>query len=338
MNKTRQRREGRKGRKGRLPLLRILPFLPFLSFLPSCSEGTRLVTIPGQSFVAGLVYLDRDGNREPGGPDEALQGVGVRLLVAGTLDTLSRATSDANGEFVFGAVPVGRYTIVVPGAPIFGDSLQVVRIDTADVSLGMDDTSFVNVSVSFPSYTLADARTRPLGEKIFVEGLALNNASTFGDSTVHLRDTTGAIRITGARGPLVAGGDSARFLGKVAALNGQPVIESGQATLIQIVGLPVAVRVTTAEAASANGGALDAELIRIVDGTIANDTTTVNGNYQFTVDDGSGPVLVVLDQDASLTRTPYVPGVVIDAVGVLVPDGAGGWLLKPRNNADLVVK
>jgi hypothetical protein len=115
-------------------------------------------------------------------------------------------------------------------------------------------------------------------------------------------------------------------------------MENGQAIILGIVGLPVAIRVTTAEAASANGGLLDAELVRIVDGTIADDTTTVNGDYQFTVDDGSGPVLVILDQDAGLTRTPYVPGVVIDATGVLVPDGAGAWVLKPRNNSDLVVK
>jgi hypothetical protein len=239
---------------------------------------------------------------------------------------------------VFGAVPVGQYTIVVPDAAVFGDSIQVVRIDTADVALGVNDTSEVGIAVSFPAYTLAEARTRPVGEKIFVEGLALNNSTTFGDSTVHLRDSSDAILVTGTRGPLVASGDSVRFLGKIGARNGQPVIENGQAIILAIVGLPVAIRVTTAEAASANGGLLDAELVRIVDGTIADDTTTVNGDYQFTVDDGSGPVLVILDQDAGLTRTPYVPGVVIDATGVLVPDGAGAWVLKPRNNSDLVVK
>jgi hypothetical protein len=284
------------------------------------------------------VYLDLDGDREAGGPDQALAGVGVRLVVAGTLDTLGRATSDANGGFVFGAVPVGQYTIVVPDAAVFGDSIQVVRIDTADVALGVNDTSEVGIAVSFPAYTLAEARTLPVGEKIFVEGLSLNNSTTFGDSTVHLRDSSDAILVTGTRGPLVAAGDSVRFLGRTGARNGQPVMENGQAIILGIVGLPVAIRVTTAEAASANGGLLDAELVRIVDGTIADDTTTVNGDYQFTVDDGSGPVLVILDQDAGLTRTPYVPGVVIDATGVLVPDGAGAWVLKPRNNSDLVVK
>jgi hypothetical protein len=304
----------------------------------ACSSGDRVVTIPGQGLVAGFVYLDLDGNGVPGGPDQALPGVGVRLLVAGTLDTLARATSDANGGFTFSAVPVGRYTIVVPATAIFGDSIGVVRIDTADVALAVDEEQNVGIAVSFPSYTVAEARARPLGEKIFVEGLALNNSTTFGDSTVHLRDTSDAILVTGTRGPLVASGDSVRFLGKIGARNGQPVIENGQAIILAIVGLPVAIRVTTADADSANGGILDAELVRIVDGTIADDTTTVNGDYQFTVDDGSGPVLVVLDQDAGLTRTPYVPGVVIDATGVLVPDGSGAWVLKPRNNSDLVAK
>jgi hypothetical protein len=303
----------------------------------ACSDGIRLVTIPGQGYVGGLVYLDRDGNREPGGPDVALQGVGVRLVVAGTLDTLARATSDANGAFVFGAVPVGRYTVVVPEAAVFGDSVQVVRIDTADVSLGVDDTTQVNVSVSFPSYTLAEARARPLGEKIFVQGLALNNSPTFGDSTVHLRDTTGALRVAGVRGPLVAGGDSVRFLGLVGARSGQPVIQDGQATILQIVGLPVAIRMSTDSAATAGVGAFDAELVRVVDATVS-DTATVDGDYVVTVDDGSGVVLVVFDQDAGLTQSPYVPGVVINATGVLVPDGAGRWVLKPRNNTDVLLR
>jgi hypothetical protein len=140
------------------------------------------------------------------------------------------------------------------------------------------------------------------------------------------------------RGPIVAAGDSVRFLGRVGAANGQPVIQEAQATILQIASPPVAIRLTTGDAALAGGGGRDADLVRIVDGTIGTDTATVAGDYQFTVDDGSGPVRVVLDNDASLTRTPYVPGVVMDATGVLVPDGAGAWLLKPRVNADLVAK
>jgi len=337
---SRRGRRGRGGRGGRpnLPGL-LLPLLPLLPLVGACGGAgpDHLVTIPGTGFVGGFVYLDADGSRSPGGPDVALPGVGVRLVVAGTIDTVSRATSDANGGFVFGALPVGRYTVVVPDAGIFGDSLLVTRIDTSAIALGVNDTSQVEVAVSYPAYTVAEARQRPIGEKFFVEGLALNNRPVFADTTVHLRDTTGALRITRASGPIAAAGDSIRFLGKAGARDGQPVLDEAQATILQIVSLPVPVRVTTAVAATADSARLDADLVRIVNGTI-NDTTTVNGDYVATVDDGSGAVLVVFDQDAGLTQSPYVPTVVIDATGVLVPDGLGRWVIKPRANTDVVLR
>lgn len=290
-------------------------------------------------MISGQVYKDVDGNRSPGGStDEALAGIRIGLVVAGTIDTPFSVVSDGNGQFSFGAVPVGRYIVTVPVIPaIFGDSLQVVRIDTADVALGVDDSSAVAIAVSFPAYTIAAVRTLPVSQKIFVTGLVLSGIGTFGDTTFSLADPTGALRVTGASGPVVAAGDSVRVLGRTGARDGQPVIAGGQVTLLGIGTLPVAERVTTLQASTADGGRLDAALIKIVDGTIS-DTSTVGGDYRATVDDGSGPVVVVFDQDAGLTRTPYVPGVVIDATGVLVPDGVGGWRLKPRSNSDLVVK
>jgi hypothetical protein len=193
--------------------------------------------------------------------------------------------------------------------------------------------------VSFPSYTVAEARARPLGEKIFVLGLALNSSPAFGDSTVHLADTSGTMRVTGARGPLVAAGDSVRVLGEAGARDGQPVLADGQVWLIRIVDLPVATSVTTLAASTAGGGVLDAALVKVDSATIS-DTATVNGDYIATVDDGSGPVRVVFDEDLSFTdmRTLYVPAAAIDATGVLVPDGLGAWRLKPRGDSDLVVR
>jgi hypothetical protein len=327
------------GRMGRRLMLRLLPLLPLLSLLPSCSSGDRLVTISGTGVVRGIVYKDLDGDRLPASTDAALQGVGVRLIVGGTLDTLAKVTSDANGQFSFGAVPVGRYAIAVPDVPsIFGDSLQVVRIDTADFSLGVDDSSDVVVSVSFPARSIVEARALPVGQKIFVAGLALSSSTTFGDTAFSLADTSGIVRITGVSGPLVAAGDSIRVLGTTSARDGQPVIADGHVTLLGIANLPVAEQVTTVQAATADAGRLDAGLVKIVDGTISDTTTSADSNYVATVNDGTGPVLVVFDRHASLTRTPYVPGVVIDATGVLLPDGAGGWVLKPRSNNDVVKK
>ncbi len=265
---------------------------------PNAGES-RVLSIPGTGLVGGVVYLDADGNRQAGGPDNGLANVRVRLVVAGTRDTVARANSDANGTFVLGSVPVGRYTVVVPGEAVFGDTISIVRIDTADISLNPDDTVQVQVAVSFPAVTIAEARQLPLGTKVFIEGVALNSLPTFGDTTVSIVDTTGALRITNVRGPLVALGDSVRFLGKLAARDGQPVLDGAQAiVLVTGPGRP-AETVTTAVAATADGGRLDAALVRVVAATIS-DTVTVavqgDSNYVATMDDGSGPLIVVFDR------------------------------------------
>jgi len=300
----------------------------------------RVLAVPGTGLVGGVVFLDRDGDRSPGSADVALPGVRVRLLVAGTRDTVATASSGADGVFAFGRVAVGQYTVLVPGEPNFGDSITVVRLDTADVDLAPEDTVEIQVAVSFPSVSIAEARALPLGTKVFIEGVALNFRDVFADTILHVRDTSRAIRITNTQGPLVTAGDSARVLGTIGARAGQPVVERGQVTILGIVAQPTAVLVTTAEAAGGRSGELDADLVQVVNATIAADTTTQNGDYVAGVNDGSGVLRVVFDSVA-FTRpsiAAYRPGVVIDARGLLVPDGAGGWRIKPRTVADLVVK
>jgi len=325
-------------RRGR-PVRAVTGLVGLVAVLAGCGNAgeDRVLAVPGTGLVGGVVYLDRDGNRTPNSTDAALPGVRVRLLVGGTRDTIASATSGADGVFAFGRVPVGQYTVVVPGESTFGDSIAVVRVDTAEVNLAPEDTVEIQVAVSFPLVSIAEARALPIGSKVFIEGVALNFRDVFADTVLHVRDTSSAVRITSTQGPLVTTGDSARILGTVAARSGQPALDRGQVTIIAIVGQPTPERVTTLQAATADGGRLDAGLVRVVDATIA-DTATVSGDYLATVSDGSGPVLVVFDQDAGLTRTAFVPGVVIDATGLLVPDGAGAWRIKPRVVADLVVK
>jgi hypothetical protein len=299
----------------------------------------RVLSIPGNALVGGLVYLDQDGDRQPGDADAPLAGVRVRLLVTGTRDTAATAASGADGVFAFGRVPVGRYTVVVTPEPLFGDSVDVVRVDTSAVDLTPDDTVEITVAVSYPLVSVAEARALPLGTKAFIQGVALNFRDVFADTILHVRDTSAAIRITATQGPLVTSGDSARVLGRVAARDGQPVLDRGQVIILAVGDQPGPVTVSTAQAASADGGRLDAALVRIGDATIS-DSATVNGDYVVTVADTSGTaVLVVFDQDATgLDPAGFVPGVVMDATGLLVPDGAGAWRVKPRTTADVVVK
>jgi hypothetical protein len=138
--------------------------------------------------------------------------------------------------------------------------------------------------------------------------------------------------------PVIAG-DSVLFLGTRAERDGQPVIDV-VSVLIRGAATPHApVPLTAAEAVSAAGGARDAALVVIRSATIA-DTATVTGGRLLTLDDDSGSLAVLLSSTINFNPlNTYLPGVRLDATGLLVPDTAnpGTWRLKPRNRADLLV-
>ncbi len=85
---------------------------------------------------------------------------------------------------------------------------------------------------------------------------------------------------------------------------------------------------------------LDAALVQIVGATV-QDTATLAGNRRLTVTDGSGPLVVQLDTIAGFRGAVLASDTLrakLDATGVLVPTGAGAWILLPRAPADVVVK
>jgi hypothetical protein len=90
-------------------------------------------------------------------------------------------------------------------------------------------------------------------------------------------------------------------------------------------------------AAGADTGLLDAALVR-VSGTVA-DTARVAGDFRVRIDDGSGLLEVLLDQDSNFQFSLYSPGLVLDVAGLLVPiSGTSSWRLKPRQAADVTVR
>ncbi len=298
----------------------------------------RVLSIEATGAIRGFVYFDANGSREPEASDPPVESVGVRLVAAGTQDTLARATTDADGLFAMPAVPVGTYAVVVDTTTV-PDSLDVVKIDPETVVASRADTATTLIALSFPKVTVEEARDLPAGERIFVDGVALNARTAFGDQTVHLAGATRAIRATRVRQATIFTGDSVRLLGTTSTLDGQPTVDDAQPFLLAIAEKRKPERVETAVAATADGGRLDAALVEIAGATIA-DTATVADGLALTVDDGSGPVEVLLDSDVRFADlTIFVPGAVLDATGVLVPvpGTPGVWQIKPRSNADATV-
>lgn len=179
----------------------------------------------------------------------------------------------------------------------------------------------------------AQVRQRSAGTRVFVDGVALNRPNLFGDSTLHVADTSGAIRVVRTVQGNVFAGDSLRVAGTVATRDGQPVISNPTLYRLGLGTQPNARLVTTAEAASAIGGVLDASLVRIT-GSIQSTSTGSGGDFRAVVNDGSGNVTVVLDGDIGINHTAWINGATVDVRGLLVPE-SGVWVVKPRAPGDV---
>jgi hypothetical protein len=295
----------------------------------------RVLGIEATGFVGGLVYWDVNGNREFDVPDVSVGGVLVSLQVSEVGGVVTVALSDPAGQFQMRDVPVGRYHVGVDTTTL-GDTAKVVRIDTSVVELAPEDSVAVAVAVSFPIVTVAEARLLPVGESVFVVGIALMRSGDFGDTTVHVADTSGAIRVTRVRAPALFPGDSARLRGRISTRDGQPTLDEASPFIISFGLDPQGSAVTTEEAANADGGRLDAALVVVAD-AVVNDTATVDNDFVATVDDGSGTVEVIFDGNVGFDLESIVPDTVISVKGVLVPSGVGVWALKPRSAADVNV-
>jgi hypothetical protein len=287
------------------------------------------------------VYLDRDGSRTftPPPVDTVFIGARVALLTAGTRDTVRTLITGAGGLATFDAVPVGEYTIAVTQASI-GDSIQVAAIDSANVRVtatGGDQS--VLVRLGYPEVTIRTVRTLPLGKRAFIRGVILAGVQSFRDTTSHVADSSGQIRLTRVilRGGLTgnAPGDSVSVLGTVSTRAGQPTLDLALVAKIGSRPAPVPFSLSTAAAGTASGGSLDAALVQVI-GAIVSDSATVAPDFQVTASEGSGPLKIILDATLPFARTAFRPGRSLNVTGVLVPDGQGGWTLKPRTTGDVV--
>ena len=286
--------------------------------------------------VEAVSWLDRNGNGEVDGADAAVGDVRIALLPPAGSQELYSTSTGSDGLGLIPSVMVGDYRAVVDSASV-GDSLRILRVDSADVTVSSGDTALVVVAVTYPSVPTDTARRMPLDRRLFIEGLALGAWSTFGDGSIHVRDSTGALRVARAQAAAVVPGDSVRILGRTARQSGQPVLNDGVVFLLRG-GLesPPARSTSTAEAAAAADG-LDADLVR-VEAAVQDTSRNAFGELVFTLDDGSGPVDVVLDRDVPfLIRFPApLSGATMQAAGLLIPAGAGGpWVVKPRGQQDI---
>jgi hypothetical protein len=303
----------------------------------NAGEG-RLLSIASKGVVKGLVYFDLDGNLAPSAGDDSLKGVRVSLLSLSSGDTAASGLTAVSGQFLLSNVAVGTYRVAVD-TTLLADTAVIAKLDSAQVTVLPGDTTAFTVAASYPHISVRAARTTvPQGRRVFVEGIVLNARGTFRDTTMHVQDTSAAIRTTRVRVTTAQPGDSVRIRGTTSLRDGQRTLDDITTIVLRGSFLPPFTTVTTLQAASASGGALDAQQLQVLSATVT-DTATVGGDFRLIVNDGSGALEVLLDATAVPPTPPglYVPGNKFDIVGLAVPTSvATVWRLKPRTAADLV--
>ena len=77
----------------------------------------------GGTTVSGFVYIDRNRDGALQGTDTGrIAGVTIQLVDPGSGTVIATAVTDATGNYVFGAAPVGNYQIVEQQPPGYGSS------------------------------------------------------------------------------------------------------------------------------------------------------------------------------------------------------------------------
>lgn len=308
------------------------------TLLAGCSgtNATRVVSVDAGANVAVFAYVDRDGDTLVSTNDAPLKGVHIRITYPDLQDSVASGTTNATGVMFLTGVPVGRYRARVDSSSV-PDSLTLLAVDSAQFTLGVGDTARVVVRTGYPALSTTQIRAAAPGSRAFVEGIALNAWNVFGDSSVAVADSAGAIRIVKLPPSQVAGGDSVRILGSVTTRDGEPALLGIAAYFLKSVAAPAPVVITTAQAADAKGGSLDAGLVQVKNAVVQDTSTSLEGDVTITVDDGSGPADVVLDHSAPIRvvyQSPLI-GQKMDVTGLLIPDGTGHWVLKPRTTSDI---
>ena len=174
---------------------------------------------------------------------------------------------------------------------------------------------------------------------MFLQGIALNARSAFGDNSVHVRDSDGALRTLQVDATVLAG-DRLRVRGRTARVAGQMVLTQVTPFVQSEGGVPGPLIRTTAQARTAAGGADDADAVRVREVTV----TASGGNNQrwiVTVDDGTGQVdvyvrLATVGLTSEEAAETFQTGERLNVNGVLIPEeGTNRWRIHPRTGGDL---
>lgn len=270
------------------------------------------------------------------------------LLERGTGDVVAGpVTTDAQGLFSFGAVPVGTHDLFVVAdetEPLPFDAkvcrnpmpVSIFRAEPQNVEIAAQDACLIPI---------AEARAAGVGEFVNIRGVVTSHPGQVRSSYVYIQDATGGIQFFTS-----ALNDAGIEIGDLIDVSG--VLDEFNATLqlasVQLnelekdVGAPAPEETTTNEIATEGPNTTGdfQGLLVVVRGAELQTGFTSGGSRNATIDDGSGPAIVRVESgvssengDAILTNLGLQVGNCYDITGLVGAFGSDGQLF-PRSAAD----
>jgi Lamin Tail Domain len=184
--------------------------------------------------------------------------------------------------------------------------------------------------------SVASARAMPDGSTVTVEGVALTG-SAFADGGGYLSDASGGIAVLLSDGSFERG-QLVRVTGPVSDRYAQRTIRPGPAG-VEPIGVgndPLPADVATGSV----GEAFEGQLVELT-GVISSASTSLSGGIAWDVDDGSGPVRVIVGTTTGIDIAAWARGVAVTVVGVVGQrdssgTGLSGFRVQPRDVADII--
>ena len=184
--------------------------------------------------------------------------------------------------------------------------------------------------------TIADARALPDGASVLVEGVSLTDHA-FSDGGGYLADATGGIAVLLSDGTFPRG-VTLRVQGELDQRFSQRTIRAAS-TDVAVIGPgtdPVAVVAATGSIGEADEG----ELVEL-DGVIVSGKTTLTSAIAVDLDDGSGPIRVLVGTATGIDVTGWTGDMRLHLRGVVGQrdssgSGAVGYRVQPRDAADVL--
>lgn len=183
---------------------------------------------------------------------------------------------------------------------------------------------------------IATARALPDGTEVTIEGVALTG-SDFVDGGGYVADESSGLAVLLSDGSF-ARGDRLRVHGVIDDRYAQRTLRADGADVVRLgtAADPPPIEVAT----GAVGESVEGRLIRIA-GTILSAPTALSGGLAFDVDDGSGPVRLLVGAATGIDVGAWAAGVAVDALGVAGQrdssgTGSSGYRVQPRDTADIL--